>query len=138
MNFSRCKKIAEVSQSFQECLQNFLSNLYSPPRVRKSFKFMIFTFLRNALNLGIFTHASPLKNSPQVLIITTQAEEIYSFPWAAVFRSSVSHNSKKDMVLILLNLLRNQFDTKITSEKNSCLDEVWLLQVESNLEECQE
>ena len=42
-----------------EWLLNFLSNLYIPPCVRKIFKFMVFTFLENGLNLGIFTYASP-------------------------------------------------------------------------------
>ena len=28
-----------------------------PPCVGKTFKFIVFTFLENALNLGIFTHA---------------------------------------------------------------------------------
>ena len=33
---------------------------------------MVFTLLENALNLGIFTHASsPVKTIPQVLIITS-------------------------------------------------------------------
>ena len=32
-------------------------NLYIPPSVGKAFKFMVFTFLENALNLCIFTHA---------------------------------------------------------------------------------
>ena len=38
----------------------------------KKFKFMMFTFLENALNLGVFTHAPllPTQNSPQVVIIT--------------------------------------------------------------------
>ena len=43
-----------------ECLLNFLSNLYIPPCVRKIFKFMVFAFLENALNLSIFTYAFPL------------------------------------------------------------------------------
>ena len=29
----------------------------SPPYVGKIYKFMMFTFLENALNLGVFTHA---------------------------------------------------------------------------------
>ena len=32
-------------------------NLYIPPSVGKAFKFMVFTFLENVLNLCIFTHA---------------------------------------------------------------------------------
>ena len=54
-----------------ECLLNFLSNLYIPPCVRKIFKFMVFAFLENALNLSIFTYAFPLptqsKLSPKFL-----------------------------------------------------------------------
>ena len=33
------------------------SNLYIPPSVGKFFRFILFTFLENVLNLGIFTHA---------------------------------------------------------------------------------
>ena len=33
------------------------SNLYIPPCAGKFFKFVVFTFLENALNLCIFTHA---------------------------------------------------------------------------------
>ena len=37
----------------------------------KNFKFMVFMFLKNALNLDIFTHAplSQLKTLPQILTI---------------------------------------------------------------------
>ena len=54
-----------------KCLLNFLSNLHIPPCVGRMFKFVMLTFLENALNLDIFTHAPlPTHNSPQVLIIT--------------------------------------------------------------------
>ena len=55
-----------------ECLLSFLSNLCMPPCVGKNFKFMMFTFLENALNLGVFTHAPllPTQNFPQVVMIT--------------------------------------------------------------------
>ena len=43
---------------FPEYLLNFLSNLYISPCVEKSFKFVMFTVLENALHLGIFTYAS--------------------------------------------------------------------------------
>ena len=39
-----------------KCLLNFLSIFYIPQCVGKVFKFMEFTFLENALTLGIFTH----------------------------------------------------------------------------------
>ena len=41
-----------------ECLLNFLSIFYITPCVGKPFKFMVFKFLDNALNIGIFTHVS--------------------------------------------------------------------------------
>ena len=52
-----------------ECVVNFLSNLYIPPCVGNIFKFMVFTFVENALNLGIFTHVphSPAKTFPEFL-----------------------------------------------------------------------
>ena len=39
-----------------------------PPCVGKTFKFIVFTFLENALNLGIFTHATipHLKLQPEL------------------------------------------------------------------------
>ena len=40
-----------------ECLLSFLSNLHIPPCVGKTFEFMVFKFLENTLNLGIFTYA---------------------------------------------------------------------------------
>ena len=40
-------------------LLNFLSNLCIPPCVGYIFRLMVFAFLENALNLGIFNHASP-------------------------------------------------------------------------------
>ena len=40
-------------------LEFSLKHVYTPPCVGKSYKFMMFTFLENALNLGIFTHAPP-------------------------------------------------------------------------------
>ena len=39
-----------------ECLFNLLSNLYLPSCVENIFTFMVFTFLENAINLGIFIH----------------------------------------------------------------------------------
>ena len=37
---------------------------YIPLGVGKVFSFMVFTFLKNALNLAIFTHVTPHKNLP--------------------------------------------------------------------------
>ena len=53
-----------------ECFLNFLSNLYIPPWLEKNFKFMVFSFLENVLNLGIFNHAllSPVKTLPRILL----------------------------------------------------------------------
>ena len=50
-------------------LDTFLSNLFILPWLGNIFKFMGFTFLENALNLVLFTHASapsPVKTPPQV------------------------------------------------------------------------
>ena len=42
--------------------------VYIPPCVVKIFKFMVFTFLKNALNIGIFTNVPPhSKLSPKFL-----------------------------------------------------------------------
>ena len=40
-----------------ECFLNFLSNRFISLCAIKNFKFTVFTFLENALNAGIFTHA---------------------------------------------------------------------------------
>ena len=60
-----------------KCLLNFLSNLYIPPWVGKIFKFMVFTFLENALNLDIFIHV-PLhsKLAPRFLSSHPRQKEI--------------------------------------------------------------
>ena len=58
-----------------------LSRLFAEFVLKKIFKFMVFTLLENALNLGISTHAPlPLKSRPQALIITPKEEESYFFP----------------------------------------------------------
>ena len=41
-----------------ECFLSFLSNVYIPICVGKMFKVMVFIFLENPLNIGIFTYAS--------------------------------------------------------------------------------
>ena len=48
-----------------ECLLNILRNLYIPPWLGKIFKLMLFTFLENALNLGLFTHVLLSPHPPQ-------------------------------------------------------------------------
>ena len=55
----------------------------------KIFKFMVFKFLENALNLDIFTYALllPVKIPTKVLITTFWAQENYSFPLAAFLRN---------------------------------------------------
>ena len=72
-----------------ECLLNFLSIFYITPCMGKSFKFMVFKFLDNALNIGIFTHVSlphaHLKLFPKFL----HGEWNYLFPRAAFFRKFV-------------------------------------------------
>ena len=50
-----------------ECLLNILRNLYIPPWLGKIFKLMLFTFLENALNLGLFTHVLLSPHPPQEL-----------------------------------------------------------------------
>lgn len=82
-------------------LFTFLSNLYISTCTGKAFKFIVFKFLENALNLGIFTHAplpssSPLKSHAQVLTITN-----YSFSQTAFFRKSISPNSRKELIYFL-------------------------------------
>ena len=49
-----------------ECLLNFFLIWYSSINVGKFFQFMVFTFLENALNLCIFTHAPALHSKLQV------------------------------------------------------------------------
>ena len=50
-----------------ECFLNVLSKLNIPPWLAKIFKYMVFLLLENALNLGIFAHASsPVKVVPEV------------------------------------------------------------------------
>ena len=91
---------------------NFLSKLCIPPLLEKISKFTVFAFLENALNLGIFTNASPLsnQNSPLVFIITPHTEQNYSFLQAAFFRKSVSPNSRKGVeeTMICFNKIQSE------------------------------
>ena len=58
-----------------------LKLLYIPPYVGKIFKFMVFTFLENVLNLGIFTHVAPYsKLSPKFLSSHPRQKEIIHSP----------------------------------------------------------
>ena len=58
-----------------------LKLLYIPPCVGKFFKFIIFTFLENALNLGIFTHVPPhSKLGPKFLSSHPRQKEITHSP----------------------------------------------------------
>ena len=51
-----------------ECLLNFLSRIYILPWLGKIFKLIMFLFLENTLNLGIFSDASlSTQNSPMFL-----------------------------------------------------------------------
>ena len=86
------RNAAQIKHGFAKlvlifCLLNFLSNLYVLPWLGKIFKFMVFTSLENALDLGNYIHAtSPFKTLPQVLFITpSQTNGDYSFPLDSVF-----------------------------------------------------
>ena len=79
---SRC-----ILSYFYELLRTFslssmlvefsLKLVYIPPCVENFFKFMVFTFLENALNLGIFTHVSPhSKLAPKFLLSHPRQKEI--------------------------------------------------------------
>ena len=78
---------------------NFFSNLYIPPWLRKSFKFIVLRLLENTfVNLFIFAHA-PNKMLPQVLIITPQAEGNYPFPLNSVFWKSFCPQQKGGRIM---------------------------------------
>ena len=79
-----------------KCLLNFLSNLYIPPCVGKIFKFMVFSFLENALNLGIFTHAFPphSKLSPKFLSSHPRQREINHSPRLQFFENPFLQQQK--------------------------------------------
>ena len=66
---------------------NFLTNLYILPFLGISFKFVVFIFLENTLNIDIFTHdLLPSQNSPpNYYHHPPKAEGIYSFPSESVF-----------------------------------------------------
>ena len=67
---------------------NFLSNLYIPPRLQKSFKFMV---LRLPENTFVSRKVEPVyswpqgKPSPRFLSLSLLPEENYSFPPDKVF-----------------------------------------------------
>ena len=62
--------------------------MYIQPFVGKMFKFVVFSFLENALNLGIFTHAPPhSKLAPKFLSSDPRQKEITHSPWQHLFRN---------------------------------------------------
>ena len=75
-----------------ECLFNFLSNLYIPTCMGKLFKFMLFRFLENVFNLGIFTHSVPAhsKFCPKFLSPQTRQTEIIHSPRKHFFENLFS------------------------------------------------
>ena len=62
-----------------ECLLNFLSNSYISQCAGKVFKFMVFPLLENALNLGIFTHASSHSKLVSKLLSSHQRQRKVTF-----------------------------------------------------------
>ena len=68
---------------------------------------MVFAFLENVLNLGIFTHASlATQNSPASSYHHTYSEGHYSFPQAAFFRKSVSPKQQKGVEETMIYFIR--------------------------------
>ena len=65
-----------------------LKLLYIPPCVGKIFKFMVFSFLANALNLAIFTHVPPhSKLAPNFLSSHSRQKEITHSPRQHFFKN---------------------------------------------------
>ena len=128
-----------------ERLLNVFSNLHIPPCVGKIFKFMVFTFLENALNLGIFIHAlssqSKLSSNSYHQIFGRVGRGKLLICLAAFFRKSVPPNSRERWRKIWFDLsklnqkiwswlgtLTSNHDNlilKLHLKKSSDLDEMW-------------
>ena len=65
-----------------ECLLNVLSKMHIPPCVGKIFKFMAFTFLEIALNLGITSAPTPPHSKLSPKFLSSLGKGNYSFPRA--------------------------------------------------------
>ena len=76
----------------------FLKLVYIPPRVGKIFKFMAFTFIENALNLGIFIHVPPhSKLAPNFLSSShPRQKEITHFPRRHFFENLFPRTAERD------------------------------------------
>ena len=62
--------------------------VYIPPCVGKIFKFMVFTFLENVLNLGIFTYVPPhSKLTPKFLSSYARQKKITRSPRQHFFKN---------------------------------------------------
>ena len=73
-----------------------LKHVYTPPCVGKIYEFMMFTFLENALNLGIFTQVpSHLKLSPKLLSSYPGQREITHSHRQHFFQKPVSPTAEK-------------------------------------------
>ena len=71
-------------------------------------KFMLFILLEKAFNWvrnwNLFTYALRQNFPLQVLIVTTQAEENYSYPQEAFFWKSISHKQEGKRTMLMLQM----------------------------------
>ena len=99
-----------------EFLLNFLLNFFARSCVEKSFKSMVFTFVENALNLGIFSHAPPPPHSklfPKLLSSDPRQREITHSPrqhFSENLFPSTTGRGRVNYDLLYQNLIRKYED----------------------------
>ena len=96
-----------------ECLLNFFSNLYIFHHVWD--KFMVFTFLENALNLSIFAHISPAQNLPPSSCHHTLGRRKLLIPPGSIFAKICFPQQQKVVEETMICFIKIQSEnTKIT------------------------
>ena len=74
----------------------FSQHVYTPSCAGKIYNFRMFTFLENALNLGLFTYAPPHeKLTSKLLLLHPRQKEITDSHRQHLFQNSVSPTIKK-------------------------------------------
>ena len=91
-----------------------LQLVYIPPCVEKFFKFMMFTVLENALNLGIFTHiSSHSKLAPKFLLSTLGRRKLF-IPPDSIFSKICFPQHQKEAEETMICFIKIQSENRMT------------------------
>ena len=101
-----------------EYFLNFFSNLYIPPWLRKSLKFILLRLLENTF---VRQKIEPNKNLAQVLIITPKTDGNYPFPPNSIFWKSIFHQAEMREDYGVEKITKIKGTTKVYFTHYSCV-----------------